>query len=253
VLPWGHVAWESLSIFLSVLVHRLPASGRYTVRVSDPQYMASPEHFFRVSVGELPVVTGIFPLAVPADRESEIQLAGENLPVGASAKVKASAMGEVTVPVDAERFRARREFKVLVGATPETNEVEPNDAPANATSIQVPGAVNGRLSSVADVDLFRFGAKRGQRWVIETMAARRGSPADTKIEMEFVYDNSAGNPRNPNSPAKRVLAGPGIADEMAGVHIQSIPVHMEELPELGRALWGAVMRSVGGSFYTLPQ
>ena len=25
VLPWGHVAWESLSIFLSVLVHRLPA------------------------------------------------------------------------------------------------------------------------------------------------------------------------------------------------------------------------------------
>ena len=78
-------------------------------------------------------------------------------------------------------------------------------------------------------------------------------PADTKIEMEFVYDNSAGNPRNPNSPPKRVLAGPGIADEMAGVHIQSIPVHMEELPELGRALWGAVMRSVGGSFYTLPQ
>ena len=167
----------------AMLVHRLPASGRYTVRVSDPQYMASPEHFFRVSVGELPVVTGIFPLAVPADRESEIQLAGENLPVGASAKVKASAMGEVTVPVDAERFRARREFKVLVGATTETNEVEPNDAPANATSIQVPGAVNGRLSSVADVDLFRFGAKRGQRWVIETMAARRGSPADTKIEV----------------------------------------------------------------------
>ena len=78
-------------------------------------------------------------------------------------------------------------------------------------------------------------------------------PAETKIEMEFIYDNSAGNPRNPNSPPKRVLAGPGIADEMAGVHIQSIPVHMEELPELGRALWGAVMRSVGGSFYTLPQ
>ena len=25
VLPWGHVAWESLSIFLSLLVHRLPA------------------------------------------------------------------------------------------------------------------------------------------------------------------------------------------------------------------------------------
>ena len=75
-------------------------------------------------------------------------------------------------------------------------------------------------------------------------------PADTLIEMEFVYDNSAANPRNPHSPPQRVLWGPGTDDEMAGLHVQSIPVHMEELPELGRALWGAVMRSVGGRFYT---
>ena len=77
--------------------------------------------------------------------------------------------------------------------------------------------------------------------------------ADTRIEMEFVYDNSAANPRNPNSPPERVHWGPGTADEMAGLHIQSIPVHMEELPELGQALWGAVMRSVGGSFYRKSQ
>ncbi|HVW86883.1 MAG TPA: hypothetical protein VHB50_19490 [Bryobacteraceae bacterium] len=74
-------------------------------------------------------------------------------------------------------------------------------------------------------------------------------PADTRIEMEFVYDNSAANPRNPHSPPQRVQWGPNTDDEMAGLHVQSIPVHMEELPELGRALWGAVMRSVGGGFY----
>ena len=77
-------------------------------------------------------------------------------------------------------------------------------------------------------------------------------PADTRIEMEFVYDNSAANPRNPNSPPQRVTWGPGVEDEMAGLHVQAIPVYMEELPELGRALWGAVMRSVGGRFYTPP-
>jgi len=75
-------------------------------------------------------------------------------------------------------------------------------------------------------------------------------PADTRVEMEFVYDNSAANPRNPNSPPQRVQWGPGVTDEMAGLHVQSIPVHMDELPELGQALWGAVMRSVGGRFYT---
>jgi len=77
-------------------------------------------------------------------------------------------------------------------------------------------------------------------------------PADSRIEMEFVYDNSAANPRNPNSPPRRVQWGGGTNDEMAGLHVQSIPVDMEELPELGKALWGAVMRSVGGSFYRLP-
>jgi hypothetical protein len=167
----------------ALLVHRLAATGRYTVRVSDLQYMASPEHFFRLSVGELPVVTGVFPLAVPAGKDSEIQLAGENLPAGASAKVKAGAMGEISVPVDAEKFRARKEFKVLVSTTAELLETEPNDTPASATSIQVPGSANGRLSKSTDADLFRFDAKKGQRWVIETMAARRGSPADTKIEV----------------------------------------------------------------------
>ncbi len=167
----------------ALLVHRLAAAGRYTVRVSDLQYMASPEHFFRLSVGELPVVTGVFPMAVPAEKESVIQLAGENLPAGATVKVKAGAMGEITVPVDAERFRARKEFKALASATPELLEAEPNDTPAGATSMQVPGAVNGRLSKPTDTDHFRFDAKKGQRWVIETMASRRGSPADTKIEV----------------------------------------------------------------------
>jgi hypothetical protein len=35
----------------------------------------------------------------------------------------------------------------------------------------------------ADVDLFRFEAKTGQTWIIETQAAQRGSPVDTKIEV----------------------------------------------------------------------
>ncbi|MFA6546036.1 MAG: PPC domain-containing protein, partial [Limisphaerales bacterium] len=188
----------------ALLVHRVAAPGRYTLRVSDLQYMASPEHFFRVSVGELPVVTGIFPLAVPADKESEIQIAGENLPPGASVRMKAGATGEASVVLDPEKFRARKEFKVLVSSLPELMELEPNDSPDTATTIPVPGAVNGRLGGrvpgpakgrasqrqqkagaggANDVDLFHFEARKGQHWVIETMAAQRGSPADTKIEV----------------------------------------------------------------------
>ncbi len=77
-------------------------------------------------------------------------------------------------------------------------------------------------------------------------------PAGTRVEMEFTYDNSGANPHNPNSPPQRVTWGPGSRDEMAGLHIQVVPDRMEDVPELGRALWGKIMRMVGGSFYKLP-
>ena len=38
--------------------------------------------------------------------------------------------------------------------------------------------------------------------------------------MRYVYDNSAGNPRNPSSPPRRVLTGPESRDEMGELLIQ---------------------------------
>ncbi|MEO8371513.1 MAG: hypothetical protein ABI806_20160 [Candidatus Solibacter sp.] len=74
-------------------------------------------------------------------------------------------------------------------------------------------------------------------------------PADTRIEMEFTYDNSAANPRNPNSPPKRIAWGPATTDEMAGTHLEVIPVDTDDAEELSQALWGKMMRSLGGGIY----
>ncbi len=78
-------------------------------------------------------------------------------------------------------------------------------------------------------------------------------PAGTVVEMEFTYDNSGANPHNPNNPPQRVVWGPGITDEMAGLHIQVIPDRPEDAHELGQALWGKIMRMVGGRFYSTPK
>jgi tetratricopeptide (TPR) repeat protein len=45
-------------------------------------------------------------------------------------------------------------------------------------------------------------------------------PAGTVLRTEFVFDNSAGNPRNPESPPKRALWGPRSSDEMGDVWVQ---------------------------------
>ena len=78
-------------------------------------------------------------------------------------------------------------------------------------------------------------------------------PEGTRLEMEFTYDNSAGNPRNPSHPPRRVQWGPDSTDEMAGLHVQVLASRESDAAELGQALWGKMMRTVGGGFFTLPE
>jgi len=77
-------------------------------------------------------------------------------------------------------------------------------------------------------------------------------PEGTRIEMEFTYDNSVDNPRNPNHPPRRVQWGPDSSDEMAGLHVQVFASRESDAEELAQSLWGKMMRSVGGGFFTLP-
>lgn len=68
----------------------------------------------------------------------------------------------------------------------EVAEAEPNDSPEQAMRLAPPVAVRSVLFSKngpPDADLFRFEAKEGQTWIIETRAAQDESPADTKIEV----------------------------------------------------------------------
>jgi hypothetical protein len=86
-----------------------------------------------------------------------------------------------------------------------------------------------------------------------TYAAPIRLPEGTRVEMEFTYDNSKANPRNPNHPPKRVVYGPGGTDEMAGLHIEVTPVEESGADELSEALWGKMMRQLGGGLYRAPK
>lgn len=59
-------------------------------------------------------------------------------------------------------------------------------------------------------------------------------PAGTEVVMRFVFDNSAGNPRNPTSPPRRVRFGPRSTDEMAELMLQVLPVNAIDRPALVR-------------------
>ncbi len=170
-----------------LLPFTVPADGRYVVEVRDLMLTGGGEHFYRLAVGEFAVVTGVYPLSVPANAAAEVELAGYNIPPGTRIALPPTAQGDIEVPLPVETHRRAKPFKVVVGTLNETLEVEPNDSPQTATAVQVPATVGGRFvptdAGAPDQDYFRFASKAGQTWVVETDAARRGSPADTVIEV----------------------------------------------------------------------
>ncbi len=162
-----------------------PHDGEYTARVLEITLEGSPEHAYRLTVGELPYVTGWWPLSMPANSESQVHLVGFNL-ASDTVPVKAGADGEVALPLDSEAYRSRVNMRVVASTLPEILEQEPNDTVAQAQPISVPVSVNGRLMKSdydSDFDLYRFEAEKDEQLVIETRAAMLGSPADTKIEV----------------------------------------------------------------------
>lgn len=57
-------------------------------------------------------------------------------------------------------------------------------------------------------------------------------PKGSTVVMRYVFDNSAGNPRNPSTPPRRVRFGQKSTDEMAEVMLQLLPADPASLPVL---------------------
>ena len=52
-------------------------------------------------------------------------------------------------------------------------------------------------------------------------------PRGTKVSLRYVYDNSEGNPLNPNHPPARVMGGNRSSDEMCHLWLQVLPVNFD--------------------------
>jgi thiol-disulfide isomerase/thioredoxin/mono/diheme cytochrome c family protein len=57
-------------------------------------------------------------------------------------------------------------------------------------------------------------------------------PKGTRLAMQYRYDNSAENPRNPDRPPRRVFWGQRTADEMGDLWFQLVPRHAADLAAL---------------------
>jgi Flp pilus assembly protein TadD/mono/diheme cytochrome c family protein len=73
-------------------------------------------------------------------------------------------------------------------------------------------------------------------------------PKGATLSMRWTYDNSAGNPRNPHDPPRRVVAGNRSSDEMGHLWIQVLPRARDDLTALQDTLMRQRLRKYPSDF-----
>jgi hypothetical protein len=174
----------------SLLAHTFNADGEYTVRISDFTGKGDGEQYeYRLNIGELPFVTGVFPLGLRQDSEAELALSGFNLGV-AAATVRSQPLtqwGATTrLNLKSPSGEAFNNPMLAVGRYPEVMEQKERTSLAAPHPVAIPSTVNGRIydrGAGTDEDFYRFRARKGQRLTLEVEAQRFGSPLDSVIEV----------------------------------------------------------------------
>jgi hypothetical protein len=171
----------------SLLGYRCPTAGIYSLGIHDRDYRGGSDMRYRLHVGNVPIVTSLFPLGLQRGTEADIRVEGVNLGALQSVRVKGPADAAIDsrlpVQVATSLGSALGNPQVVVGEFPEVARVGSPLGPGAAMTMPVPGTANGRIERPEGTDTWRFTAKKGQRLVLEINARRIGSPLDSTIEV----------------------------------------------------------------------
>jgi hypothetical protein len=101
----------------------------------------------------------------------------------------------VKVTATAEASLSARELRVVapggvsnplnlnVGQWPEVARRDPNNSLADAQPVELPAVISGVLSAAAQTNHYKFKAKKGEEFVFEVDAARRGLALDSSLSV----------------------------------------------------------------------
>jgi len=165
------------------LFFEVPGDGTYHISVRDSIYRGREDFVYRIAVGEIPFVTGIFPLGAQLDSEVKVSAYGWNLgtavfeldaaPGGGSVKRGfLHADGVISNPV-----------RYAIGEHPEFVEDENNNSMKTAHRVDLQSTINGRIEKTGDVDFYRIRADKGQEIKGSIVARRLYSPLDSLLRV----------------------------------------------------------------------
>lgn len=166
-----------------VVHYQIPADGEYAIEIKDSIYRGREDFVYRITVGETPFITSIFPLGGPAGTRTGVDLNGWNLPatrIVVDDRDKAPGAYPISVRKDSH---VSNFVPFSVDNLPECLDQELPQGPARAQRVTPPIIVNGRILKPDTADMFSFEGKAGQQIVAEVMARRLNSPLDSSLQL----------------------------------------------------------------------
>ena len=166
-----------------LIYFEVPEDGEYLLTINEALFRGRESFVYRITIGELPFVTSIFPLGGRAGEPVKIEMDGWNLQKATLSPPAKDAKPGVCMIAAADGKRVSNEVPFALGTLPECLETEPNDEPSKAQKVQIPILINGRIDRPGEWDVFEVEGKAGETIVLEVDARRLGSPLDSFIKV----------------------------------------------------------------------
>lgn len=164
------------------LVHAFQEPGDYFLEVRDVRFQGNPFWEYVIEVSEQPYVSTIHPLAAQQNQTGDFLLIGENL--GEQDSLSWGPQTELNPGIQVVQLplAAGRSNPVLIYVDEHPVLVEQTirtEVGAELQELTIPGGIAGQLEEVAEIDRYRFQAKKGDRLTFEVLARRLNSSLDS--------------------------------------------------------------------------
>jgi hypothetical protein len=167
-----------------VLFCDVPADGEYILAIYDSIFRGREDFVYRVTLGELPFVTSVFPLGGQVGVPAAVDIKGVNLAESQLAPpTKDAAPGIISLVARGRGGVLSNRVPFQLDALPDGIDSEPNNTLKKAQEVALPVIVNGTIGTPGDQDVFRFQGRAGQEVVAEVYARRLDSPVDAMLKI----------------------------------------------------------------------
>ena len=171
------------------LLYEVPRDGEYVFAIHDSLYRGREDFVYRITIGELPFITSLFPLGARAGAPAKPETKGWNLDGAELTPVAADSSPGVHLLTAKRKGFVSNPVPFALDTLPEVSEQEPNNTPAAAQKVTLPVIINGRIQRADDWDVFQFDGKSNDTVVAEVQARRLDSPLDSVLKLT----DAAGN------------------------------------------------------------